>query len=215
MKKPQISQEDVKKILDTCYEKSLSGIQNVSKPVTVMMDEYLEKYPSKEEAIKKFTKNQLLKCSTSGFITGFGGILTLPVSIPANVSSVLYVQIRMICALAYAAGFDINSDEVQTLVYACLAGVSLNSVVKQFGIKFGNKLAVNAIKKIPGKALAKINKAVGTRLITKFGTTGLINLGKVVPVVGAGVCAGFDYAETAVIANRAKKWFIDGDIMES
>lgn len=210
MKKP--SQEDIQKALDTCYEKSLHGIQNVSKPVTVMMDEYLDKYPSKDEAIKKFLKVQLLKCSTSGFVTGFGGALTLPVSIPANVSSVLYVQIRMISALAYTSGLNLNNDEVQTFVYACLAGVSLNNIAKQFGIKFGNKLALGAIKKIPGKTLTKINQKVGFRLFTKFGETGLINIGKMVPVVGAGLCAGFDYAETKVIANRAYEWFIEGNI---
>lgn len=210
MKKP--SQEDIQKALDTCYEKSLHGIQNVSKPVTVMMDEYLDKYSSKDEAIKKFLKVQLLKCSTSGFVTGFGGVLTLPISIPANVSSVLYVQIRMISALAYASGLNLNSDEVQTFVYACLAGVSLNNVAKQFGIKFGNKLVLGTIKKIPGKTLTKINQKVGFRLLTKFGETGLINLGKCIPVVGAGICAGFDYAETKVIAARAYKWFIKGNL---
>lgn len=212
MKKPNITKEDIEKTLNTCYEKSLSGIQNVSKPVNVMMDEYLKKYPSKDEAIKKFINNQLLKCTTSGFISGFGGFITMPVSIPANISSVLYVQIRMISALAYAGGYDLNSDEVQTFVYACLAGVSLNSIAKQFGIKLGSKLSVNLVKKIPGNVLIRINKAVGFRLLTKFGKTGLINLGKMIPAVGAGVCAGFDFAETKVIANRAYKWFIEGDL---
>ena len=117
MKKP--TPEDIQKTMNTCYEKSLTGIQNVSKPVTAMMDEYFEKYPSKEEAVKTMTKRQILKCSTSGFVTGFGGAITLPISVPANISSVLYVQIRMISAMAYAGGFDLKSDEVQTFVYAC------------------------------------------------------------------------------------------------
>lgn len=209
MKKP--TQEDIQNALDICYEKSIEGINKVSKPATVMMDEYLNKYPSKEDAIKKFLNTQLLKCSTSGFVTGFGGLLTMPVTIPANISSVLYVQIRMISALAYAGGYDLNEDEVQTFVYACLAGVSINSIMKQFGIKLGNKLTIGMVKKIPGKTLTKINQAVGFRLMTKFGEAGLINLGKMVPVVGAGICAGFDYAETKIIATRAEKWFIYND----
>ncbi len=172
-----------------------------------MMDEYLEKYPTKKEAIQKFVDKQILKCSTSGFITGFGGVITLPVSIPANISTVLYVQIRMISAIAYANGYDLNADEVQTFVYACLAGLSLDNIAKQFGVKLGNKLAIGAIKKIPGKVLTKINQKVGFRLVTKFGETGLINIGKLVPVVGAGVCATLDFTETKVIAHRAKKWF--------
>ena len=95
-------------------------------------------------------KNQVVNCTTSGFLTGFGGIITLPVTIPANVGSVLYVQMRMIACIAYLAGYDLKSDQVQTLVYACLAGVAVTDVIKQAGIKFGIKLTNATIKKIPG-----------------------------------------------------------------
>ena len=47
---------------------------------------------------------QVAKCTTSGFVTGLGGLITLPVAIPANVSSVMYVQMRMIACLAYMGG---------------------------------------------------------------------------------------------------------------
>lgn len=207
----KLTEEDINKILDTLYEKSLEGINSVNKPVTIMMDEYLDRYGLKELAIDKFIEKQVLKCSTSGFITGFGGLITLPISVPANISSVLYVQIRMISAIAYACGYDLHNDEVQTYVYACLAGVSLNTLAKQFGVKFGNKLATKLVEKIPGTALTKINQRVRFRLFTKFGEKGLINLGKCVPVVGAGINAGLDYSETKIIANRAKKWFLEND----
>lgn len=76
-------------------------------------------------------KNQILKCTTSGFLTGFGGIITLPITIPTNIGSVLYVQMRMIACTAYLAGYDLKSDQVQTFVYACLAGVSVNQLIKK------------------------------------------------------------------------------------
>ena len=79
------------------------------------------------------------------------------------------------------------------------------------GITFGNKLANSLVKKIPGKALTKINKAVGFRFLTKFGTKGLINIGKMVPLVGAVIGGGLDFVETKTIADRAYKMFILGD----
>ena len=158
-----------------------------------------------------YIKNQILKCTTSGFITGFGGLITLPVTVPANISSVLYVQMRMIACIAYMAGYDLKSDQVQTLVYACLAGVSVSEVIKQTGIKIGMKMATSAIKKIPGKTLTKINQKVGFRFITKFGEKGVINLGKLVPGVGAVIGGSLDYAETKVISKRAYDWFFEGD----
>lgn len=80
-------------------------------------------------------RNQIAKCTTSGFLAGFGGVLTLPATIPANLASVLYVQMRMITCTAYMAGYELNSDQTQVFVYACLAGVAVNNLLKQAGIK--------------------------------------------------------------------------------
>lgn len=210
-KKTVISQEDVMKILDSCYEKCLNGIPKVSPSVEEMANDYLKKYKTKEEACKAMIRNQITKCATSGFITGFGGFITMPVTLPANISSVIYVQMRMIACTSYMAGFDLDSDQTQTLVYACLAGVAVNNVIKQAGIKFGVKFANGLIKKIPGKVLIKINQKVGFRFATKFGTKGIINLGKLIPGVGAVIGGGLDLVETKIIAERSYKWFFEHD----
>lgn len=213
-KSKMIKQEDVMNLLDSCYEKCLNGVSMVSPSVEDMADDYLNKYPTKEEACKAMLNNQIVKCTTSGFVTGFGGFIVMPIAIPANISSVIYVQMRMIACTAYMAGYELNSDQTQTFVYACLAGVALNNALKQAGIKVGIKLANGVIKKIPGKVLTMINQKVGFRFITKFGTTGVINLGKMIPGVGAIVGGGFDLAETKIIAKRAYKWFWQGNFAE-
>lgn len=210
-KKTVIAQEDVMKILDSCYEKCLNGILKVSPSVEEMANDYLKKYKTKEEACKAMIRNQITKCATSGFITGFGGFITMPVTLPANITSVIYVQMRMIACTSYMAGFDLDSDQTQTLVYACLAGVAVNNVIKQAGIKFGVKFANGLIKKIPGKVLIKINQKVGFRFATKFGTKGIINLGKLIPGVGAVIGGGLDLVETKIIAERSYKWFFEHD----
>lgn len=209
-----INQENVLMVLDTLYEKAKVGIPKVSVPIEKMANDYLSKANSKEEAIKTMLKYQIAKCTTSGIVTGFGGLLAMPVTIPANISSVLYVQMRMIACTAYMAGYDLSSDQTQTFVYACLAGVSLNQVAKKFSVKFGEKAATAAIKKIPGKALTAINQKIGFRFATKFGSKGLINLGKMVPLVGAGINGAFDFAETKIIADRAYKNFVKSDFSD-
>ena len=210
-KKKLLSQEDIMKLLDNCYDKCLNGIPQVSPSIEQMANDYLKKHESEENACKEMIRNQIIKCTTSGFITGFGGFITMPITIPANVGSVLYVQMRMIACTAHMAGYDINSDQTQTLVYACLAGVAVNEIIKQVGTKFGTKLANNLVKKIPGKTLTKINQKVGFRFLTKFGQKGLVNLGRLVIGVGAVIGGGLDFVETKIIADRAYKWFFDGD----
>ena len=136
----------------------------------------------------------------------------MPVTIPANISSVLYVQMRMIACLAHMGGYDVSCDQVQTLVYACLAGISVDQIVKQVGIQFGVKFTTAMVKKIPGTVLTKINQKVGFRFLTKFGEKGLINIGKAVPVVGGVIGGILDFAETKIIADRAYRMFILGDL---
>ena len=109
------------------------------------------------------------------------------------------------------ADYELESDQTQTFVYACLAGVTVNSLVKQASIKFGVKFANGLIKKIPAKVLTKINQKIGFRFITKFGTKGIVNLGKLLPGVGAVIGGGLDLVETKLIADRAYKWFLKGD----
>lgn len=106
-----------------------------------------------------------------------------------------------------------RSDAVQTLTYACLAGVSVAEVVKKTGMALGTKMTMALVKKIPGKTLTKINQKVGFRFLTKFGEKGLINIGKMIPVVGALISGGFDLAETKIIADRAYKAFMEGQFV--
>ena len=167
-KQESLDEEKAVVVLNKIYGKVLNGVPKVSKPVEVFAQEYLSKNDSPQKAAKALINYQVAKCGTSGFLTGLGGLVTLPVSIPANVGSVLYVQLRMIAAIAYMGGYDIHSDQVQTLCYACLAGSAASDVLKQTGIKVGEKVAESALKKLPGKVLTSINQKVGFRLLTKF-----------------------------------------------
>lgn len=210
--KELVSEQDMMRFLDEAYKKVLDGIPRVSPPVKTFAEDYLKKHKTKEAACKSMMKNQIIKCTTSGAIAGFGGLITLPVTLPANIANVLYVQMRMIACTAYMAGYELNSDQTQTFVYACLAGVAVNQLLKKVGIKIGEKIFDNLIDKIPGRVLNAINKKVGMRLLTKYGTKGAINLGKLIPGVGAAIGGGLDFFETKIIANRAYKWFFENNL---
>ena len=55
-------------------------------------------------------------------MTSLGGFITLPVALPANVASVIYMQMQMIAAIARMGGYNLHDDRVKTLVIACLCG---------------------------------------------------------------------------------------------
>ncbi len=206
-----MDQNTMLKVLDTCYEKALTGLPT-SKSVNLMALEYSEKYSSPKKAAKKMCDAQIAKCGTSGFLSGLGGLITLPVAVPANLASVIYVQLRMIAAVAKIGGFNPSDDEVRTMAYACLLGNAGTEVLKKVGINIGEKITINAIKKIPGAVLKKINQKVAFRLVTKFGEKGAINLVKLVPLAGGIVGCTIDIATTKAIAKVSIKMFIDNDI---
>lgn len=66
-----LTQEDIMKLLDSCYEKCLHGVPKIIPSAESMANDYLMKYPAKEEACKAMLRNQIAKCTTSGFVTGF------------------------------------------------------------------------------------------------------------------------------------------------
>ncbi len=195
------------KLLDKIYMKAIDGIPGTNSAIEIA-EGYLKKSKSKEIAVDDLIKWQIAKCATSGFITGLGGIITLPVAIPANIASVLYVQMRMIAAIAYIGGYDVRDDQVKTYVYVCLTGNEAKDILKNVGINLATKLSKTAINKISGSTLTRINQAVGFRLITKFGTKGVVNLGKMLPLVGGVIGGSFDAAATSVIGSNAKRLFI-------
>ena len=200
-------EREMMNLLDVCYDKALQGVLPGEKSIEELAEDYLAKTSSREKAIDKLIGYQTVLCGTNGFITGLGGLLVLPVAIPANVAGVIYVQLRMTAAIAYINGYDIYSDQVRTIAYACLTGSSAANVLKNVVIKISEKMAVNALKKVPGAILIKINQPVGFRLVTKFGQKGLMNVVKMMPLVGGVVGGVFDTGMTLTIGNVAKKLF--------
>lgn len=205
-----LTEFNIGKILDWAYTKSIEGIPGTETAYD-LADSYLKKHSNNEDAIDSLINWQTTKCATSGFLTGLGGVVTLPVAIPANISSVLYVQMRMIASIAHIRGYNLKDDQVQTFVYTCLTGQSATEFVKSAGVQISMKVGQAQVRKIPGEVLIKINQSVGFRLITKFGEKGVINLGKMVPLLGGIIGGGFDAASTKTIAAAAKRTFKTGD----
>jgi len=212
--KKSLTHDTIMKTLDWSYDKALNGGIPGMDTAIELAESYMKKGGSVLDNSTSLIKWQNTKSATSGFLTGLGGIITLPVAIPANMASVLLVQVRMIAAIAHMGGYDLKDDQVKTFVFTCLAGNSAKEILKSSGISIGRKLAISGIKKIPFKIITKINKAVGFRLLTKFGEKGVINLGKMVPIAGGILGGTLDAVSTNIIGKTAQKLFIDGSLIQ-
>lgn len=201
-----VTESKMRQILDWSYDKALNGLPGTDSAQELAQN-YISKNKSVSNAIDSLIRWQEAKCATSGFITGLGGIMTLPVAIPANIASVIYVQIRMVAAIACMRGYNLHDDQVKTMVFLALTGSAATDILRTTGINIGTKMSNAFLKKMPAEVLKQINKKVGFRMVTKFGEKGTINLCKCIPVVGGIVGGTTDALGTYAIGKIAKKMF--------
>lgn len=84
-----ITQESITNALDWAYEKSVNGVAGLDSAIE-LADSYVDgNSDSPYERANSLIRWQNTKAATSGFVTGLGGLITLPVAVPANIASVM------------------------------------------------------------------------------------------------------------------------------
>ena len=197
----QVNKGIIAKTLDWAYSKAVSGFTGVDSAYD-LGNSYLAQKGSLEDQVDSLIKWQVAKAATSGFVTGLGGVMIMPLTVPANIASVIYIQIRMIAAIAYMGGHDIREDRVKSLIYICMVGNGAKELLKDMSVKAGERL------------VAKIAEKVSANIASKTGQMSVTSLGKAVPVLGSVVGGSYDAITTRVVGKVAKKIFIDKQASE-
>lgn len=187
---------------------SVEGIEGILDGAEQLAQSYTSaSYYDNDARVASLIRYECAKAAAGGFVTGLGGILTMPVTIPADLLGNWLLQGRLVATIATIYGHDVYDDRVRTWVLLTVMGSSMTDIAKEFGVTVGGKVAMNALKQVPGRTLIAINKAVGFRLITKAGKTGVVNLIKWIPFVGGVVGGSVNAVGTASIGNLAMKNF--------
>ncbi|WFE96533.1 EcsC family protein [Micromonospora sp. WMMD987] len=161
-----------------------------------------------ERVIDRLVKESVAAASTNGFVTGLGGFVAMPVTLPANIAGSLVINARLVGSIAYLRGYDISDPHFQTFIVLTTAGGTLAGSLQAAGVKVGAKLTAHMIKAIPIAVIRKINAQVGFMLLAKYGTQrSAITLAKGIPIAGGLVGAGMDAALTALVGRAAKANF--------
>lgn len=188
--------------LQWIYERAIDGIPGLEGAPDLAIA-YQRQCATDEEAIDALIRWQVAKAAAAGFLTNLGGLATLPIALPANVLSALYIQIRMVAAIAALRGHNLKSDQVRTVVLACLCGTTLMDVVKEAGIGVGAGLAQQAVAGLSSEAVRRLVRMGGLR-----GARGSAHVARLTPLIGGVVAGALDGALTRAYANAAKKLFL-------
>ena len=128
-----------------------------------------------------------------GFVTNIGGLVTVAITIPANITGLALIQCRMIAGIAHLRGYDLDDPRVRNAILTCMLGEDVvTRMVKKRqlpGTADGHRHGAGARPRprhvISAQVAAElISKVAGKRLATTFGRR--------IPIVGGFVGMGAD-----------------------
>ena len=175
-----VTEEPESKLLSRLLDKALGGIPPLSSAES-LATEYLtdQSYASHDERVASLVKRETTKNFATGFLTGLGGVITLPVGVPAALGASWLIQARMAGAIARIYGHDLNDGRVRTMILLSLAGDVAREAMEDLGIDLGGKLPNRVIKQVPGRALVEINKRIGMAAAHQCGQPQYFEVSKV------------------------------------
>lgn len=165
------------------------------------------KYRDDDARVAALIKWETGKNFTTGFLTGLGGFLTLPVAVPAALAASWVVQARMAAAIARIYGHPLEDERVRTKILLALAGDVARDAMQDLGIKVGDKLTQRAVEQIPGRLLVELNKRLGAKLAAQVGQRVLLKFPRAVPVLGGVVGGALDAVVCRKVGATARTLF--------
>jgi hypothetical protein len=166
---------------------------------------------SERDLARKIVSKHALKNGLLGAATGVGGLITLPVMVPADVVGTWRIQAAMVYAIAHVFGHTQETADFKTDFYIILAGDAAKEALKRLGIAVGQAVTKRAVQRLVTREVMKKVWAISSRqIVTKAGTKSATNLLKWVPLVGIPVGFIFDWTATRAVGKYAI-YFYGGD----
>lgn len=205
------SREKITSLVKSILNQAIDGAGPL-KGAEKLAAEYLENRGTRtiDQLVDSLIRWETSRNFGTGFLTGLGGAVTLPVTIPASIYASWLVQARMAGAIASLYGYQLTDERVRTFVLLSLMGSAAKQVIRELGVDAARKITTSAIKKIPSRLLRDLNEKIGIRLLSHTGEKGGINLLRLAPVMGGFVGGVADSMESYVVGRTAKKIFSSG-----
>ena len=180
-----LTEEKFIELLDSLYNKSIEWDERYNfESAESLWKSFLEEYWNKKIACEKLISSQVTKTSVSGFFTSLWWIITMPISIPADMCITFLVEMRMIVAIAYIWWHNLESSELKTIVYTILLWKDINDLFIKAWLKpLWKRITLSLMTKIPSELLIKINRKIWMLLFSKFWWKWLIRIWLAVPLI--------------------------------
>ncbi|PJE80878.1 hypothetical protein CI610_00126 [invertebrate metagenome] len=213
MFKQQLNHTVLRKTLEWSYTLAIKGFRGFCSA-----EELARQYSclpcSVEKRVDYLIRRQHVNAGISGLITGIGGVLSVPVGIPANVACVLLLQVRMVAAIACIQHKDLSEQGTKSLIFACLAGKNTKNLLSELGINGSLLLLGYTFRRMPDKWVNILFRRISSVLLVNVGTTGAFRLVRLLPLAGSVVGGALDALSTNTIGQVAKEVFSPADFVQ-
>ncbi|HLA63177.1 MAG TPA: EcsC family protein [Rhodothermales bacterium] len=179
-------------VLDRLYPRALDGLPGLGTPAE-FADGFRNGAGTLRERAEALTRRHVALSGAAGFLSGLGGFLLMPVTLPTNIAAVALVQLHMAASLAALAGEDPADPAVRERVLACLIGEAPPETAKTTGEetldRFGLKLAergLNALVTAGVGIVGWATRQVATGYVKRRFLRGIPLVGGVIGAVSDG-----------------------------
>jgi hypothetical protein len=159
-----------------------------------------------DRAIHEVIENNVRIAGAQGFVTNVGGLVTMAVTIPANVAGLALVQCRMVAGIAHLRGHDLGDPRVRNAILALLLGEEQVAEMVEKRRLPAPPMALATAPAHNPTLDGVISAVVATDILTRVAGKRLATtVGRKIPVVGGVVGAGADGFATWKIGRYADR----------
>ena len=157
-------------------------------------------------AIDAVVDQHIRLAGVQGFVTSIGGLVTLPVSMPANLTGIAIVQAQMVAGIAHLRGYDLDDPRVRTAVITCMLGEDgVTDRLKKSSLPT-SPLAIATAPVFDPELDRQVAGEVVAELIARIsGKRMALTVTRRIPLLGGAVGAGVDGWSTYRIGQYADK----------
>lgn len=163
----------------------------------------------REAAIDSLVMQHVGLASAQGFLTSVGGLITLPVGLPANIAGMAVVGVRMVASIAHLRGYDVEDSRVRAAITLAMLGDEQVRKLISSGKLPTAPLAVATAPAFDPELERAISERVMGSLASRMGGKHLaVVVVRRIPLVGGGVGAAVDGWLTYGLAGYVKREFV-------
>ncbi|MDQ3481759.1 MAG: EcsC family protein, partial [Actinomycetota bacterium] len=158
------------------------------------------------EAIDSLIDSHVRLATAQGFVTNLGGLVTVAVMIPANISGLALLQCHMVAGIAHLQGYDLDDPRVRNAVLACMLGEgAVKGLVKNKKLP-STPMAIATAPSHDAELDRRIAAEVAAELIGRVaGKRTVTFIARRAPIIGGGVGAVSDGFRTYQVGRFAAR----------